>query len=75
MTVHFDIREYESFVDRSALERHGVAPRPGMHLLPHRAFEALEAFVLENRSEGTETVELMSLGARKGFGKIITAKN
>lgn len=75
MAAHFDIREYESFVDRSALERHDVEPRPGMHLLPHRAFEALEAFVLENRSEGTEAVELMSLGARKGFGKIITAKN
>lgn len=75
MTAHFDIREHESFVDQSVLDKRGVEPRPGMHPLPHGTFEALETFVLENRGENTEAIELMSLGARKGFGKTVTAKN
>lgn len=75
MAEHFDIKEYESFVDQSVLDKHSVEPRPGMHPLPHRTFEALEAFVLINRGKNTETIELMSLGAKKGYGKTITARN
>lgn len=75
MAEQFNIREYESFVDGSVLEKRGIEPRRGMQPLPHDVFESLEAFVLENRSEATEAIEFMSLGAKKGYGKVITARN
>lgn len=48
----------------------------GYQSLPERTFDALETFILANTS-GTETeaVELLSLSARRGIGKIITARN
>jgi 5-methylcytosine-specific restriction enzyme subunit McrC len=48
----------------------------GYQGLPEKTFDALEAFILANNT-GTETeaVELLSLSARRGLGKIITARN
>ncbi len=48
----------------------------GYQSLPENTFDALEEFILDNTA-GTETevVELLSLSARRGIGKIITARN
>ena len=45
--------------------------------LPEHAFDQLEQFILSNREKGSSTqpLELMSLSARPGVGKMITAKN
>ncbi|MBC5731944.1 McrC family protein [Pseudoflavonifractor sp. NSJ-25] len=45
--------------------------------LPEHAFDQLEQFILSNREEGsgTQPLELMSLSAKPGVGKVITAKN
>lgn len=52
-------------------------PRAGMISLPEHAFDQLEQFILSNREKGSSTqpLELMSLSARPGVGKMITAKN
>lgn len=48
----------------------------GYQNLPEKIFDALEAFILANNTgTGTEAVELFSLSARRGIGKIITARN
>ena len=75
MPGSFDIREFQSFVDASVLERRGIEPKEGIIPLPHDDFEALESFVLENRGDNAEPLELMSIGARAGMGKTITARN
>ena len=66
----YTIREYMGFT------RNGP-PRAGMISLPEHAFDQLEQFILSNRdtNSGAEPLELMSLSARPGFGKVITAKN
>ena len=66
----YTIREYMGFT------RNGP-PRAGMISLPEHAFDQLEQFILSNREEssGTQPLELMSLSARPGVGKVITAKN
>lgn len=61
------IREYESFV--SGKKAAGCVP------LPERTFEQLERFLLLSRGRNGDALELMSLSARKGVGKVITAKN
>lgn len=48
----------------------------GYQALPEKTFDALEAFILANNTDtGTEAVELLSLSARRGIGKIVTARN
>lgn len=48
----------------------------GFQGLPEKTFDALESFILANTSgTDTETIELLSLSARRGIGKIITARN
>jgi len=49
---------------------------PGYQMLPENTFNALEAFILANNG-GTETdaLDLLSLSAKRGIGKIITARN
>ena len=66
----YTIREYMGFT------RNGP-PRAGMISLPEHAFDQLEQFILSNREKGSSTqpLELMSLSARPGVGKMITAKN
>ena len=66
----YTIREYMGFT------RNGP-PRAGMISLPEHAFDQLEQFILSNRDESSsaQPLELMSLSARPGIGKVITAKN
>jgi 5-methylcytosine-specific restriction enzyme subunit McrC len=65
MTYH--ISEYGSFVSGKVLS--------GYTSLPEKTFDQLENFILSNRNRETDALELMGLSARKGVGKIITAKN
>ena len=63
----YQITEYGSFTrDKEVF---------GYTSLPHDTFDALESFVLSNSTSETDTLELMGISARKGIGKIITAKN
>lgn len=65
------IREYGTFVIG---EKNGG--RAGDNItLTKRTFEQLENFILSNRSKETDALELMGLSARRGVGRIITAKN
>ncbi len=67
MRKTYQITEYGSFVrDRMV---------PGYRGLPHDTFDTLESFVLSNSTEDTDALKLMGVSARKGVGKIITAKN
>jgi len=63
----YQIKEYGSFITGKEIE--------GYITLPPHIFEQLENFILTNRSKDTDALELMGLSARKGIGKIITAKN
>ena len=63
----YQIKEFGSFVCNKDI--------PGYTSLPERTFSALEEFVLTNQNSETDALELMGLSARKGVGKIITAKN
>jgi len=48
----------------------------GYQALPEKTFDALEAFILANNTDtGPDSVQLLSLSARHGVGKIITARN
>lgn len=66
----YTLREYMGFT------RNGP-PRAGMISLPEHAFDQLEQFILSNRDNGVgiQPLELMSLSAKPGVGKVITAKN
>ncbi len=67
MRKTYQITEYGSFVrDREV---------SGYTSLPQDTFDALENFVLSNSTEDTDALELMGVSARKGVGKILTAKN
>jgi 5-methylcytosine-specific restriction enzyme subunit McrC len=64
----YTITEYGGFTRGAALH--------GYQGLPEKTFDALEAFILANSTDSdTEAVELLSLSARRGVGKIITARN
>ena len=65
------IREYGTFV---VGEKNG-SNVGGNITLTKRTFEQLENFILSNSSKETDALELMGLSARRGVGKIITAKN
>jgi len=67
MKTTYQITEYGSFVRGKDV--------PGCISLPPDTFDALENFVLSNSSDDVDVIELMGLSARKGVGKIITAKN
>lgn len=63
----YQIIEYDSFVrDKEVL---------GYTSLPQNTFDALENFVLSNSNKDTDALDLMGLSAKKGIGRIITAKN
>ena len=67
MRKTYQITEYGSFVrDKEVL---------GSISLPPDTFDTLENFVLSNSTDDTDALELMGISARKGVGKIITAKN
>ena len=63
----YQIKEYSSFIADKEVE--------GYVTLPKRTFEQLESFILTNSSKETDALDLMGLSARKGIGKVITAKN
>jgi len=67
MRKTYQTTEYGSFVrDKEVL---------GSISLPPDTFDALENFVLSNSTDDADALELMGLSARKGVGKVITAKN
>ena len=63
----YTIKEYGSFCAKQGI--------PGYQYLPEPVFSQLEEFVLSNQGSEADALELMGLSARKGVGKIITAKN
>ena len=60
------ISEYGSFIS---------SEREGYYTLEKKTFEQLENFILSNKNKETDALELMSISAKKGIGKVITAKN
>ena len=67
MRKTYQITEYGSFVRGKEVL--------GSISLPPDTFDALENFVLSNSTDDADALELMGISARKGVGKIITAKN
>lgn len=67
METTYQITEYGSFVSGKEVA--------GYTALPESTFNQLENFILSNRSKDTDALELMGLSAKKGVGKVITAKN
>jgi 5-methylcytosine-specific restriction enzyme subunit McrC len=67
MHTTYQISEYGSFISGKVLS--------GYTSLPEKTFDQLEKFILSNRNRETDALDLMGLSARKGIGKIITAKN
>lgn len=64
----YTITEYGAFTRGAAV--------CGYQALPEKIFNGLEKFILANNTgAGTEAAELLSLSARRGVGKIITARN
>ena len=63
----YQIREHGSFITGQRMD--------GCVTLPSHTFQQLEDFILTNRSRDTDALELMGLSARKGVGRVITAKN
>lgn len=59
------ITEYSSFVPGRTID--------GYTALPEKTFAQLENFLLTCR--GTDALELMTVSAKKGIGKVITAQN
>lgn len=63
----YQITEYDSFSrDKEVF---------GYTSLPQDTFDALENFVLSNSSDDSDALDIMGISARKGVGRIITAKN
>lgn len=67
MKTVYQITEYGSFITGKKVD--------GYITLPPHTFEQLESFILTNRSKDADALELMGLSARKGIGKVITARN
>lgn len=64
----YTITEYSGFTRGHEIE--------GYQALPDRIFDDLENLILVNRSESNEdAMDLLSITARRGIGKIITARN
>ena len=61
------IFEYGSFVCNKEISGYTTLPEP--------TFTQLENFILNTQNGDTDALEIMGLSARKGIGKIITAKN
>lgn len=47
----------------------------GYTSLPQDTFDALENFILTNNAYNSDALDIMGISARKGVGRIITAKN
>ena len=72
----YKITEYGSFVADNADNADNADKQIKEFVsLPKHTFDALESFVLTNRSKETDALEFFGLSAKKGIGKVITAKN
>ena len=67
MKTTYTISEYGSLVCDKEIS--------GYTSLPEHTFTQLENFILNTQNGDTDALEIMGLSARKGIGKIITAKN
>lgn len=67
MGAVYSITEYSSFI--AGIER------PGYSTLPEHTFEQLEEMLLSSRDKENDALEFMRLGAKKGVGETITARN
>ena len=67
MKKTYPIKEYEAFTRGKEVL--------GSNYLPAHTFDALENFILSSSVGSAEAIELMGISARKGVGKIITARN
>lgn len=67
MAAVYRIREYGSFITGQHID--------GCITLPLHTFKQLEDFILSNNNRDADALELMSLSARKGVGRVITARN
>ena len=67
MNTVYQIKEYGSFITGREVD--------GYITLPQHTFDQLENFILSNRNKDTDALELMGISARRGIGKVITAKN
>lgn len=67
MRTTYQITEYGSFISGKKVD--------GFTTLPENTFAQLENFILSNANKDTDALELMTLSAKKGIGKVITAKN
>lgn len=47
----------------------------GYTSLPQDTFDAFENFILANNADNSDALDIMGISARKGVGRIITAKN
>ena len=63
----YQIKEYGSFISEKEAA--------GYETLPEYIFRQLEDFILTSRSSDTDALELRGISAKKGIGKVITAKN
>jgi len=70
LAQHYTLKEYDSFTRDKNLSGSNYIS------LSENTFDQLERFILANRSDrDTEVLDLMSIGSRRGIGKIISAKN
>lgn len=67
MRTTYQITEYGSFITGKQVD--------GYVTLPKSTFEQLENFILYGKSKETDALEIMGLSAKRGLGKVITAKN
>ncbi len=67
------VSEFGSFVCKKDNEKEN--PYTNYTVLNEKQFNLLENFILSNSSKGVQPVELMGITAKKGVGKVITAKN
>lgn len=63
----YRITEYESFACGKQV--------PGYKFLPKKTFDELKNFILMNKEDDADFLEMLGISYRKGVGEIITAKN
>lgn len=73
MSELYSITEYGTFISKNSPA--ATSNVSGCVVLPENTFNQLEEFILANKNRDTDALELLGLSARRGFGKIITAKN
>lgn len=67
MKPTYRITEYGSFVADKNVD--------GANYIPQKTFDELKKFILLNRDNSDDGLELMGISYKKGVGEIITAKN